>query len=232
MLTNKVPLLMWTLLLPMLLLGCQTTRDDIGQGPIELSGGSTTRLHDFLDHDCPIVLVASPDGSRTTRAVGSSLYCGYYDEESWVKRALENCTKWSKSGACKVFALGRDIVWNGPISYRIWKWSPIQQNQNSVVLKSGRQGTEPDSRYVLPGLATFTDDGKRVSFSFPKTKRFGRCSGQATLPDGRDGTFEINCSKAGQLVGEIEIEGPGRKGNGGGQGLGSSWVDFFIIRRR
>ena len=88
---------------------CQTA-SNIGSGPITLSTSVQDLLRQYMKEDTPEVFAISTDG-RTS----SYRYCPDFADTCWAEnsrwKAIQDCEGLSGGVPCKIYAVGRDIVW-------------------------------------------------------------------------------------------------------------------------
>lgn len=84
-----------------------------GAGPITISPNVQVAFQKYLDYQSPTVFLVSADGSYSYMT-----YCPYSScaTDITYTRALHLCEENSRK-SCKVFAEGKNIVWEGPVTY-------------------------------------------------------------------------------------------------------------------
>jgi hypothetical protein len=97
----------WALALPLLCASCQDP--DRGTGPITLSPSAEASFAEYMGRDAPILFLLTEDGrgSYYTYCVG-----GFNCTTSAARvRALDACRRRNAGQDCKIYAIGRSIVW-------------------------------------------------------------------------------------------------------------------------
>ena len=99
------------LTLPLLLLvaACGIRDPDFGSGPITLSPGVKASFEQYKARDAPIYFAVSESG------LGSYyIYChgGFSCTDSLARMmVLDNCRRNNGGEECKIYAVGRNVVW-------------------------------------------------------------------------------------------------------------------------
>ncbi|HSA81911.1 MAG TPA: hypothetical protein VLE23_13935, partial [Geminicoccaceae bacterium] len=97
----------WALALPLLCASCQDP--DRGTGPITLSPGTEASFAEYTGRDAPLYFVVTEDGRGSYY-----VYCvgGFNCTSSAARmRALDECSRRNAGHDCKIYAIGRSIVW-------------------------------------------------------------------------------------------------------------------------
>ncbi len=155
--------------------GCQTTGDPIGSGSVEMSPRvATAAARYFCNTDeCEI---------NMTRSTA-------------IDNALKHCRKNANNRVCKIYAIGQDVVWKGPVTRRDSIWNPRNRSQNRLILRWQGFDTNGTLRMVA-GIAEFSDDGVVASMDFQIQPKFmGKCNGEATFKPGEEGRWKLRCTK-------------------------------------
>jgi TPR repeat protein len=113
---NKTSLVLVVSLLA--LSACQTTSPKIGNGPITLSSKVTANFENYKSNDAPTYFVVANDGSASGYQFCPPQALECYDDggASTLKRCNDKFK--ARGTECSLFAIGRKIVWKGPVSYR------------------------------------------------------------------------------------------------------------------
>lgn len=212
MLNGKLRRALAALGLTMAMSACQTNNIDYGNGPLTLSDRVMASFEFYLSHENPAYFAVRKDGKMFGFSVCNHHSC----EDSIGDVALSGCMRRSKGERCYLLASGRDIVWNGPISYRTGRFVPDSPAGRSFILFWHHRAVQYGGRTPVRGTLTPTEGAPIVPLEFdPGYRRvFGNCTG--TL-DRNGGRFEADCSKMGRVTGPFEIS----EENGiGGQGTG------------
>jgi len=96
------------------LAGCQTTKDAIGTGRLVLSAPVADYLEDYLDDHNPVAFAVTTDGQCATIRYCPTLVGSCLNEDINFF-AIKGCESHCKK-SCKVLALERRIVWDGPVA--------------------------------------------------------------------------------------------------------------------
>lgn len=97
--------------LVLLLAGCQTT-NYAGTGPLRLSQRATDFLQKYLSLHNGAAFAISEDGRYYTYRYCPQASCVEGDHQYF---AVQNCESNSKR-TCKILAVGRKVVWQGPVT--------------------------------------------------------------------------------------------------------------------
>jgi|GEM_PF-6692575 len=130
---NRYRTIAESLVVSILLAGCQSTTEYVGEGPITLSPTVAAVYQVYREGD-PKFFAITPDGA------------GYYHTycPSWGNclkgspgDVIRNCNeKLSKRGSCKLFADRDDVVWKGPVTL------PYKRPNEYPLLLSWRSSSE------------------------------------------------------------------------------------------
>ena len=88
---------------------CALEDPDAGTGPITLSPGVQANFQEYMARDAPLYFVVTEDGRGS-----SYIYCvgGFACTSSAAQmQAMNQCSSHSGGRACKVYAIGRSVVW-------------------------------------------------------------------------------------------------------------------------
>jgi len=100
----------WALALVLLCASCQDP--DRGTGPITLSPGAEASFAEYMGRDDPLYFMVTEDGRGSYY-----MYCvGGFNCTSSAARlqALNECRRRNAGDDCKIYAIGRSIVWQDP----------------------------------------------------------------------------------------------------------------------
>jgi len=212
MLNVKLRRLLAAIGLTLAMSACQTNNIDYGNGPLTLSDRVMASFEFYLSHENPAYFAVRNDGKVFAFSV-----CNHYTcEDSIGDVALSGCARRAKGERCYLLASGRDIVWNGPISYRPGRFIPDNPDGRSFILFWHHRVVQYGGRTPVRGTLTPADGSPIVPLSFDAIYRqvFGTCTGTLNRIDGR---FEANCRKMGRVTGPFETT---EKNGLGGQGTG------------
>ena len=97
----------WALALPLMCASCQDP--EYGTGPITLSPQVAASFAEYMEHDSPVYFIVTEDGRGSYY-----LYCrgGFSCTSSAARmRALNQCRVSNPGNDCKIYAVGRSVVW-------------------------------------------------------------------------------------------------------------------------
>lgn len=100
----------------LLLAGCKTTSDYYGKGPVNLSSRLTAGFEKYKSGGGPEFFAVSQDGrtygwSYCSGGIGN---CRGGGIPGFM--AVNACERGSKGVPCKIFARGKQVVWDGPVT--------------------------------------------------------------------------------------------------------------------
>jgi hypothetical protein len=207
-----------------------------GRGALALSSSAAAGYQSYFEHSCPLVLAAHESGGRVTQTVGPDDNCltGHVDFQRYIAATLARCEGGTRYGECWIVAIGREVVWEGPVRAAKGKWTPRTSRQFSVVL-SGRVPNGSGGRMFeqTVGLLTWRKDDRTADLTFAPDSVYGTCTGALTLAkDAAEGTpsaFELTCSKMGKVAGAFDVGPDGRTGAGAGSGANARHFDLVVL---
>jgi hypothetical protein len=190
-----------------------------GRGTLTLSPAAAATYQEYFRNGCPLVLAAHESGRWVTMAAGPDENCDIsrIDLRRYIYNTLASCEGGVRYGECWVVALGRKIVWEGPIRAQKGKWTPHSDRQFSVIL-SGNISFPPNGTLFAEvfGLATYRPDGRTADLSFLPQRQFGHCSGTLSVAEKGPSPFTVTCTKAGAVSGLFDLNADRRTGTGAG----------------
>lgn len=192
-----------------------------GRGPLTLTSAAAVSYQAYFQRECPLVLAAHASGRWVTATTGPEENCftGAIDFKAYILSTLANCEGGVRYGECWILAIGRKIVWEGPIQVRPGKWTPKSDRQYAVALAGEKPGATSGRSYSETiGLLTYKDGEPSAEMIFRPHKVLGQCSGALTLIDGAPSPFTVTCSKMGAVTGLLDVGPDGRTGIGAGSG--------------
>ncbi len=194
------------------LAGCQTNNIDYGNGPITLNDNTMASFELYLMHEDPLYFAVQWDGFKYGYSVCNEPNC--FDSVGDV--ALSTCRRRSKGERCYLLAVGRDLVWNGPISYRVGRFIPPNPNGRAFTFSWHPKVMQYSGRRFIRGVIENGTAGPVIELKFDRRQRrtFGKCEGNLNVETKR---FDVTCSKKGTVSGHYEIM---ETGNVGGKGAG------------
>lgn len=215
-----------------LIAGCQTATSHIGEGALEVSSRVATAMEGYFRLDHPLAMAITTDGRHAARSYCSTSGCEVrFTENESIQNALGHCRKNAGDRTCKIYALGKKVVWNGPVTNRASIWSPSKPTEQRATLKW--QGYETDGTLrMVSGIAEFLDGGKQVALRFQSHPNFmGTCGGNIDVPEGNQGQWTLNCTKAPTVEGSIKLNSKDRSGNGYARDRYGRQVELKIFPR-
>ena len=134
-----------TVVVVLILAGCQTANEGAGSGQLVLSSRTASILEKYLDERRPAALAVTLDGQ-----CGSYRYCpavvGPCMEENSRYFAIEACES-RCNRTCKVLVLGRRVVWDGPVAGLPEELQrPLDPGAIPLVPLPGKPRTTPSGR--------------------------------------------------------------------------------------
>lgn len=154
----------------------------IGQGTLKVAPSVNAKYKKYLQLDEPLAFAVSTDGRAS-----SGSFCqqpGTCLDINGPQLAIDQCNQASASkSACKLFAIGRDVVWNGRIS--------LKSNVGTGPLTLALPVDQKFQKYmalVEPLAFAVSTDGLRSSGSF--------CQAPGTCQDTDGPTIALNQCRA------------------------------------
>ncbi|MEM9682836.1 MAG: hypothetical protein AAF942_06205 [Pseudomonadota bacterium] len=144
-----------------------------------------------------------------------------------IDRALRLCEADARHRTCELLIRERELVWNGPLSYRPGN---IFRMKRAKDLPVGMlwQGADAPREW---GVAHFHFNGDILLY-FKPSQTNGHCVGSIAMSSKWDGTFGVYCTDRGTASGDVELTG---LGYGGGVGRATDEngqaVDIVIVPR-
>ena len=205
-----------------------------GRDRLTLSPTAAVSYQEYFQQECPLVLAAHESGRWVTETTGPDENCftGSVDYRRFIHSTLANCEGGWRYGECWIVALGREIVWEGPIKFRKGKWTPRTDRQFSVTLAAEAPNTTSGKSFKKTvGLVTYSADGKTAAMRFAPQTVLGRCSGELHRVEGQPWPFAVTCSKIGKVAGLFDVGPDGRTGQGAGGGTDVRHFKLVILPR-
>ncbi len=187
-----------------------------GTGPLVLTSSAAVTYQEYFAHACPLVLAAGAAGWNTYAAFGPANNCpkGAVSPET-VLGALAACSSYAANPPCSVVAIGRRVVWNGPISFLPGRYTPQGDSQYSIVLRKVLRDDElPTGFGTTVGLVSYAADGKSGDVLFQQDDELGQCRGTLTLSDDAPAAVALSCTKVGALTGTLDLKPGEHTGHG------------------
>ena len=190
----------------------------VGQGPLTLTSSAAVTYQEYFAHGCPLVLTVDAFGWATHAALNSSGPCPETVAnipQKTIRGALNACDTYAHNPPCSVIAVGRKIVWDGPIGRLDGRYAPQGDNQYSIILrKIVPEGEESPTYETSVGLITYGAAGRSGNILFKGHYELGLCRGSLSVHDSNAGTIALTCTKAGAITGSVTLSPDGRTGAG------------------
>lgn len=206
-----------------------------GRGTLLLNSSGAVVYQDYFRSACPMLLAAHESGGAINLLTGPEENCntGAIDYRRFIPAILANCEGGWRYGECWIVAIGRDVVWEGPIKFRKGRWTPKGKRQLSVTLSGEKaNATSGISTWYTVGLLTYSRDGKSADMTFKSNPAVGRCKGTLTVTAGAPSPYTVTCSKIGQITGQLDFAPDGQSGTGAGSAKNARHVDLHLLPRR
>lgn len=204
----------------MSLTGCQTRPlYDIGSGPVVLSKTTASGFNRYLSRTDgnPTLFVISTDGGNW-----SSLHCpGFNCRPNNGDDSIKSCNSRAKNRGhvCKIFALGRDIVWKGPVSFP-------RSSAGEHTFALTRKNPDGPGWITFSGTAIFKAGDPEIYLALKW--RGVDCRGVANK---KTEAWFIDCSGTREFSGTF-VSGSNNLYEGIGKDNGGEQVDFAIQKIR
>lgn len=201
----------------------------VGQGPLTLVSSAAVTYQEYAAHACPLVLAVDAFGWTTYAALNASGECPKdvsQIPQQTMRDALEACEAQTHTPPCRIAAVGRKVVWDGPIRYLPGRFIPQDNQQASVILrKTVTEDMESVGHETAVGLITYGARGRTADIDFQRHDTLGRCRGSLTAPDGADSApVMLTCTKTGALTGSVMLKAADGTGAGSVTGRGETFV--------
>jgi hypothetical protein len=206
-----------------------------GRGTLFLNSSGAVVYQDYFRSACPLLLAAHESGGMINLFTGPDEKCetGAVDYRRYIPAALANCEGGWRYGECWIVAIGREVVWEGPIKFRKGRWTPKGKRQVSVTLSGeGPNATSGISNWYTVGLLNYSRDGKSAEMIFKSNADAGRCKGTLTVTAGAPSPYTVTCSKIGQITGALDFAPDGQSATGAGRGKNARHVDLHVLPRK
>jgi hypothetical protein len=196
----------------------------VGKGQLTLTSSAAVTYQEYFADACPRVLAVSAFGWATHAALGAAKDCpdGKASvDQAAVKATLNACNAAAYDLPCSILAVGRKILWDGPIGVLRGPHTPQGESQFSVVLRKAVGDGEPTPGFeTVVGTATYAADGQSAALRFMTHDELGACRGSLRRHDGETGTVSLTCTAAGAINGTFDVAPDGRTGTGAASGNG------------
>lgn len=202
----------------------------VGQGPLALVSSAAVTYQEYFAHGCPLVLTVDAFGWTTHAALGTTGPCPETVDkipQDTMRGALNACEANSHTPPCSVVAVGRKIVWDGPIRFVPGRYVPHDDRQASIVLrKIPTEDMESTTLETSVGLITYRADGRSADIAFQRHDELGVCRGTLTAPsDGAAAPIALTCTKANAIFGTVTL----KPEDGAGTGSASNGQSQFAL---
>ena len=200
-----------------------------GKGQLTLIASAAVTYQEYFAHDCPQVLAVDSAGWATHATLGTAESCPASGiTQELMRQTLNACDTFTAHASCSIVAIGRKIVWDGPISYLPGRYIPQSAEQHSIVLRKVRSEEEDPTTFATSvGLVTKVDDYK-AKIHFKRDNEIGVCRGHLMRHDVDTATINLTCTRVGQVTGTIALNEDGMTG-AGTAGTGERQFEFTIL---
>jgi hypothetical protein len=207
----------------------------VGHAPLTLTSSAAVTYEEYFAQACPLVLTVDSFGWSTHAALDTGGACPTDISkipQDTVRAALHACEAYSQLPPCSVIAVGRKVVWDGPISFASGRFVPQGDNKAPVVLRrvaaDQAESTTPDT---IVGVISFAPDGRSGTLDFQRHGELGECSGSATaMGEGQPATVALTCTKIGEVSGSIAFK-PGERSGTGTAAAGKRQFTLTVLPR-
>jgi len=202
----------------------------VGHGTLTLTSSAAVTYQEYFAHACPLVLTVDAFGWSTHAALNTSGPCpdnvAKITPETMMG-ALNKCAAYSTVPPCSVVAVGREVVWDGPISFVPGRFVPRGDDQVPVVLRRiATDDMEAATSETDVGVIRFHADGRSGTLTFQRHAELGECSGSLAAPDGdKPAAVALTCTKIGEVAGTITF----KPGEHAGSGTASAGKRQFVL---
>lgn len=171
----------------------EVTKTEVGSGPITLSSRAQSSLKRYLNLEAPLAFAVSADGRHSQAMFCSNPPC---TSPGSSEAATMLCQKKANGGACKIYAVGKKIVWQGqtnpPVGhpagpeeanvYNALKSGPCEREGNEVSCPGLLGGWEIVRSNNWPGARSTEYVAGRLSVTWVGVKSFSRNLSFLTTP--------------------------------------------------
>lgn len=174
---------------------CQTTSDLAGKTSLNLSRGAADLLEVYFSRSDSAAYAANFWDGRGSRVWCKHVTCSYPNNQTAAQYAISLCEKGNTR--CGLLALGREIVWEGPIR--------LPKARNNVRTFRLTKRTEGSRSITNTGQARAPgNEGKGQLFL---TNSDGACSGEFDI---QTKTWYLKCLRGPEYKGSIEVRSDGQ----------------------
>lgn len=189
-----------------------------GRGPLKLTSSAAVTYQEYFAHACPLVLVAEEAGWATHASLGDAGSCPADESaitQQTIRGALNKCDTYAANRPCSVIAIGRRMVWDGPITYLSGPYVPRGENQRAVVLRKAVGDDDLSAAFeTTVGVLIYNGMGQSGEATFQRHDELGVCSGKIYGTSADSMPISLDCTKVGAITGTIELKPEDRTGAG------------------
>lgn len=189
-----------------------------GRGPLKLTSSAAVTYQEYFAHACPLVLVAEEAGWATHASLGEAGSCPANESgitQQTIRGALNKCDSYADNRPCSVIAIGRKMVWDGPITFLPGPFVPQGENQRSVVLRKPTSDDDLAVAYeTVVGVLVYNGAGQSGELSFQRHDELGVCSGRIYGASADSMPLALDCTKVGAITGTVALKHEDRTGHG------------------
>ncbi len=191
----------------------------VGHAPLTLTSSAAVTYQEYFAQACPLVLTVDAFGWTTHAALNTDGACPADVSkipQNTIQAALKTCEAYSQLPPCSVVAVGRKVVWDGPITFAPGRFVPQGDDQVPVVLRrTVADAMESATSETDVGVIRFDPDGRSGMLSFQRHAELGECDGSLKMmSDNELATVALTCTKIGTVSGSISLKPGERSGTG------------------
>ncbi|MBI4968131.1 MAG: hypothetical protein HZC25_08415 [Rhodospirillales bacterium] len=182
---------------------------DAGEGPLAMTYRTKANYDTYLRQDAPIGFAVTLDGAGSAWT-----YCPHGTacmQNSF--QAISYCESLNQGKKCKLYGIGRDVVWEGPVSLR----PDDKQMTTSSTVTSNAPSQPPTTSITRPFAAKWAGyddliagtvaiiagkDGGTIAFQLPRNEGF--CQGGFLYGQKGTGTWSAACTSGITATGTFE----------------------------
>jgi len=205
-----------------------------GRGELALTSSAAVTYQEYFAHECPLVLVVEDAGWATHAALGSAGNCpekGRAIPQATIRSTLNACNTYAANRPCSVIAVGRQMVWRGPIVLLPGPFIPRGNTQLSIVLRKPVGEDDLSTSYeTAVGLVDYNGTGGSGEVIFQRHDELGMCHGSVTA-SGDSMPVSLDCTKVGTITGTLSIDPEKHAGSGMVTGANGSQFMLTVLPR-
>ena len=208
-----------------ILVGCVATHPDAGSGPLVLTPGVEEFFQKYLSTNSPEYFAVSLDGASAGSTSCAAMNC----QGGGPAQAIQYCLIKSRGQDCKIYAVGRSIVWERgtqssarPVTIAPVKAPAPTIDERIVILTWGDK----------PLVGTIRNDAQGAGAFSVQLTGSSTCGGSMKMQDERVGAWALACPDGTTATGKFFGAGDGKGGRGEGKDQTGRNVVFTVGPRR